>query len=312
MDGVLVIGAAGFIGRNVVQRLLSVNRHVTAMDIKPLAPGTFHGEKWLSWAAGPADDRSALAASLKNCENVIYLVSGSLPATANAHLAHEVQHHVAETLAVAEFCEQHGMKSFVFSSSGGTVYGLDSEEPIPETAPTSPRNAYGVSKLAIEHYLRLITEIRSMRTISLRISNPYGIGQVAKRAQGFVAAAMNAAWSGETLSIWGDGSVIRDYLFVSDVADAISMALDYDGAESVMNIGSGKGYTQTEIIAGIEQISKRKIKVDYTPSRKIDVRSNVLSIERAAIELGWHPQTSLPEGLAKTWAWWEAGEATMV
>lgn len=312
MTGVLVIGAAGFIGRNVVQHLLDCNRTVVAMDIKPLAPGTFRGESKLTWAAGPADDRTAMSTALKSCSMVVYLVSGSLPATANEHISHEVQHHVAETLAVAEFCEQHGVKSFIFSSSGGTVYGLDSEVPIPETAETRPRNAYGVSKLAIEHYLRLITELRSMRTLSLRISNPYGIGQVAKRAQGFVAAAMNAAWSGETLTIWGDGSSIRDYLFVSDVANAINIALDYTGEASVINIGSGCGNTQRDIISGIEQISNRSINVDYTPSRGIDVRSNVLSIEKAASELAWRPKVDLSQGLLQTWEWWEAGEAAKV
>lgn len=311
MGHVLVIGAAGFIGQHTVQVLLSSGRSVVAMDIKALPAGTFADEKHLSWATGPADDRIALAAALKDCSQVIYLVSGSLPATANAHIAHEVQHHVAEALAVAEFCDDQGVQSFIFASSGGTVYGIDSEHPISETASTNPRNAYGVSKLAIEHYLRLIGIMRSMRTLSLRIANPYGVGQVARRAQGFVAAAMQAAWSGQTLPIWGDGSVIRDYVFVSDVADAMAQALDYDGDAHVMNIGSGRGYSQSDIINGIEAISGRKIDVEFTPSRVIDVRSNVLSIERASQELQWRPKIDLSEGLASTWAWWQSGAAAL-
>lgn len=307
MGHVLVIGAAGFIGRHVVDSLISAGRTVSAMDIKSLPPGTFANEERLSWSTGPSDDRVALSSSLIGCSQVVYLVSGSLPATANAHIAHEVQHHVSEALAVAEFCDAQGVEAFVFASSGGTVYGIDSEYPIPETASTSPRNAYGVSKLAIEHYLRLIGAMRSMRTISLRISNPYGVGQVARRAQGFVAAAMHAAWSGQTLPIWGDGSVIRDYVFVSDVANAIVAALDYQGTEHVMNIGSGHGCSQIELLENIENISGRKINVEFTPSRMIDVRSNVLSIERAGHELGWRPSINLSEGLSKTWTWWSSG-----
>lgn len=312
MAHVLVIGAAGFIGQHTVQALLSLGRSVVAMDIKSLSAGSFLHEEGLSWASGPADDRVALAAALEGCSQVIYLVSGSLPATANAHIAHEVQHHVAEALAVAEFCDQQGIESFIFASSGGTVYGIDSEHPIVETAPTNPRNAYGVSKLAIEHYLRLIGTMRTMRTLSLRISNPYGVGQVARRAQGFVAAAMQAAWSGQTLPIWGDGTVIRDYAFVTDVANAFAKALDYNGSEYVINIGSGLGYSQIDIIKGIEAISGRKINVEFTPSRSIDVRSNVLSIERASREMYWTPEIDLSKGLEKTWSWWSSGTADFV
>lgn len=311
MGHVLVIGAAGFIGRHVVDTLVSAGRSVVAMDIRPLPQGSFVNEEKISWSSGPSTDRVALASALAGCSQVIYLVSGSLPATANAHIAHEVQHHVAEALAVAEICDEEGIEAFVFASSGGTVYGIDSEQPIAETAHTSPRNAYGVSKLAIEHYLRLIGTMRSMRTISLRIANPYGIGQVARRAQGFVAAAMNAAWSGQTLSIWGDGLVIRDYIFVTDVASAMIAALDYQGAHHVLNVGSGRGYRQTDILAEIERISGRKVDVEFTPSRIIDVRSNVLAIDRAGQELGWRPNIDLAEGLAQTWAWWRSGAADL-
>ncbi|PHP16955.1 hypothetical protein CG471_25340 [Sphingobium sp. IP1] len=309
MGHVLVVGAAGFIGRHTVEALLASGRSVVAMDIKSLPPGTFPHEDRLSWATGPADDRAALAVALNGCSHVVYLISGSLPATANAHIAHEVQHHVAEALGVAEFCDDQGVQSFIFASSGGTVYGIDSEDPIVETAPTKPRNAYGVSKLAIEHYLRLIGAMRSMRTLSLRISNPYGVGQVARRAQGFIAAAMHAACSDQTLSIWGDGSVIRDYVYVSDVADAIAAALDYQGPADVINIGSGCGYDQKDIIGGIEAVSGRKIDVEFSPSRVIDVRSNVLSVARAAQELDWRAGVGLSEGLSRTWAWWQSGAA---
>lgn len=311
MGRVLVIGAAGFIGQHTVRALLSRELPVMAMDINTLPSGSFEDETHLCWASGPADDRFALAAALKSCSRVIYLVSGSLPATANSHLAHEVQHHVAEALGVAEFCEAHGVQSFIFASSGGTVYGVDSDHPIPETAANIPRNAYGVSKLAIEHYLRLIGTMRSMRTLSLRISNPYGVGQVARRAQGFVAAAMHSAWSGETLPIWGDGSVVRDYIFVRDVADAMVKALDYTGGSHVINIGSGRGYSQMDILRGIEEVSGRKIPVEFNPSRSIDVKSNVLCVDRASEELNWQPNVDLLDGLETTWAWWQSGQAAL-
>jgi len=206
---------------------------------------------------------------------------------------------------VAETCKDLGVERFLFASSGGTVYGYDAPPGgLIETGPTQPLNGYGVSKLSIEHYLRLMAVQGPMRTLSLRISNPYGEGQKPYRAQGVVAAAMQHAISGTVMPIWGDGTVERDFIHVRDVAEAFIAGLSYEGPSHVVNIGSGHGTKINEVLAATRHYTGRELRVEYQAERHIDVRRNVLSIDRAREELGWAPSIKFNEGLERTAQWW--------
>jgi len=198
------------------------------------------------------------------------------------------------------------VKRFLFPSSGGTVYGTD---PAPGTAlredmATAPRNAYGASKLAIEHYLRLLNGLGRIATVSLRISNAYGEGQRAHRGQGFVAAAIRNALAGAPLEIWGDGSVERDFVHVSDVARAFVMAAHRDDPPPIVNIGSGVAVSLSEIVRRLEDALGQPVPVVHRAGRVVDVKRNVLDISRARATLGWTPEIRLEEGLARTVRWW--------
>lgn len=301
----LVFGGGGFIGRRVVSLLLSAGAYVRVADLIGQTQAGVLEHPNLIWMQGDIRDDSFIRKAAKNCDSVIFLASSSLPATANADFCAEISGHVLPPVRVAELCQSEGVRTLVFSSSGGTVYGIDSLAPLKEDAPTRPKNAYGVSKLMIEHYLRILASLRDIRTVSLRISNPYGPGQLATRGQGFVAAAMRHAYSGETLSIWGDGSTVRDFIYVDDLARAIAHAIAYSGDKHVMNIGSGVGQSLLEIIRKIETATGHPVRVVFESSRPIDVAHNVLDIGLSQQELGWSPSTSIDEGLALTAAWWK-------
>ena len=298
---VLVVGAGGFIGRHVVSGLVAAQAKVTALDLaapKRIPNGV------VEWVTGNVSDESVVAAASAGQDAVVYLASNSLPASANHDLAEEINSHVRATVKAAEICEASGVDLFLFASSGGTVYGLEADEPLVEDSPTRPRNAYGVSKLAIEHYLRLIGVLRHMKTVSLRIANPYGEGQRSHRSQGVVAAAMQHSIEGTAMPIWGDGSVVRDFVYVGDVAEAFVAACGYEGPSTVINIGSGAGVTLLDIIRLVETATGRPIRLDFEPDRPIDVRRNVLDIRRAARHLSWTPKVSLESGIAATAGWW--------
>ena len=296
-ERVLVVGGGGFIGRYVVSAFLRAGAKVTAMDLFPPPEG--------EPVVGSVADEAWFASAVSGHSIVAFLANSSLPGSANADLAAEVDAHVRVTIKAAEICQAHGVERFLFASSGGTVYGHSSAEPLREDSQTSPRNAYGVSKLSVENYLRVLGFLRDMTTVSLRIANPYGEGQRATRNQGFIAAAMQRAMTGEPLSIWGDGTVERDFLYVGDVASAFLHAAQYRGEPAVLNIGSGQSLTLLEAVKKVEVATGREIATIFEHGRPIDVQKNVLCIQKAKKTIGWAPTTSIDEGLSCTAAWWQ-------
>lgn len=304
LDGrhILVLGGGGFIGRHVVDAILAEGAEVSVMDLHQ----PDDADPRINWLCGSLGKADVVAAAAQGCDTAIYCAGHSLPATGNLDVAGEITDHVVTSVRVAEICAAQGVKRFLFSSSGGTVYGTDNAGPIAETSPTMPKTAYGASKLAIEHYLRVVGAHRTVRTIAFRIANPYGVGQRPGRGQGFIAAAMAAAFSGEELSIWGTGEVVRDFVYVTDVAKAFVRACLYDGTHDLFNIGKGEGASLLEIVQQVEAASGRKINLQRRPQRSIDVQRNVLDISRARAELGWSPGVSLESGLTETANWWSA------
>ena len=301
---VLVVGAGGFIGRHVMWALQKAGAAPIGMDLYPPS-GTLLD---FPWVLGNVADQALFATAAAGCEGVIFLANSSLPATANFDLAAEVGAHVQVSVKAAEICNDQGVKRFVFASSGGTVYGFESSIPLSEDFPTRPLNAYGVSKLSIEHYLRLIGTMRPMSTVSLRVSNPYGEGQLALRNQGFVAAAMQHAMAGTTMPIWGDGNVARDFIHVKDVANAFVAALAADTPPNTINIGSGVAVSLNRILSEIERATNRTVKVAFEQDRAVDVKCNVLDIKLAKETLDWVPTIDLNNGLLQTADWWLARE----
>ncbi len=299
---ILVIGGAGFIGGHVVKSLIDAGLNLAVYDLHA-QPSSID----IEWHSGSITDLSLMASVVADRDAVVFLANASLPGSSIASLSMEIQSHVRDTLRVAEVCAELGVKHFVFASSGGTVYG---HCPAPgtglvETALTQPQNAYGVSKLAIEHYLRLLSGKADMRTTSLRISNPYGEGQRAVRGQGFIAAAIQRAMDGSELEIWGDGLVERDFIHVSDVAAAILATLRSDNPPDVVNIGTGQATSLKSIVEMVEAACGTSIDTRYYPGRRIDIERNVLDIARAQNTLDWSPRIVLEDGLTQTVAWWQ-------
>jgi UDP-glucose 4-epimerase len=233
----------------------------------------------------------------------LHLVSTTLPKGSNEDPVYDVNTNVIGTIQMLNTMVQLRVKRIIFISSGGTVYGIPRAIPVTEDHPTNPEVSYGITKLMIEKYLYLYSRLHELEPIILRVANPYGERQRTGTAQGAVAAFIHRALAGETIEIWGDGSVARDYIYISDVACACALALQYRGANMIFNIGSGVGTSLTDLVAAIGTIIERPLQVRHLPGRSFDVPLSVLDCSLAKNELGWSPKVSLLDGLRRTISW---------
>ncbi len=297
----LVLGAGGFIGSHLCQTLVAAGARVQGFGHAPAYPDALPA---IRFTPGSLDDTAALADALRGAEIVFHLIGSTLPDASNKDPAADVQLNTVASIRMMEVCRAAGVRRIVFASSGGTVYGVPASVPISEDAPTDPISSYGINKLTTEKYLQLNSRLGGAHAISLRIANPFGPRQSPLRGQGLIAAIMYKVISGKPIEIWGDGSVVRDYVFVSDVTDALVAASLYDGPQPVVNIGSGIGRSILDVVASISQALERpNPEVVFRSKRQADVPANVLDITLAARTLQWRPQTDWQQGLLTTAAW---------
>ncbi len=291
----LILGAGGFLGRTLCEALRQSGQWFRGFGRGSAAWGLAEEQEW---HCGDFLNTADLARAMEGCDSIYHLISTTLPATSNREPVWDGESNIVGTLKLLRTAHQMGIKRIVFISSGGTVYGDPKETPIPETAATDPVCAYGVSKLAIEKYLRVFQRQYGISYCVLRVSNPYGEYQRLEGAQGAVGVFLGRVLRGQPITVWGDGSVIRDYVYAGDVASALIKAMESDRSEGIYNIGSGKGHSLNQVIRIIEAATGRKARVSYQKARTVDVPVNVLNIRRAREELKWSPQKNLSEGIA--------------
>lgn len=298
---ITLFGGAGFLGAQIARSLIDQGHAVRIFD-KPGAKLNSHAVQLeqVTWLEGDFANPEDIKKAVKGSEIILHLISTTLPKHSSEDLPHDLISNAVPTLQLLECAREAGVKKMLYFSSGGTVYGQAQYLPIDENHPTNPLVPYGVTKLAIEKYCLLYEKLYGLRTHILRISNPFGPTQLANRAQGAVGVFLSRVMNNQPIEIWGDGSVIRDYLYIEDLTRAVGDLIRYQGAESVFNIGSGVGLSLNEVILFIESALGKKAICNYHESRSFDVPENVLDISRAKQEIGWHPKESFSSGLKKT------------
>ena len=298
----LVLGGGGFIGSHLTAALLAAGHDVRVLERPGRArPPEIPPSAKLDWQEGDFGHAEDIRRALEGVDTVFHLVSSTQPQSSNDDPAFDVQSNLLATLSLLEQLRAQPQVKLIFVSSGGTVYGVPGAVPIPETHPTEPTCSYGIVKLAIEKYLALYRILHGLDYRILRLANPYGPGQQGNRAQGAVGVFLAHIVQAEPIEVWGDGTVVRDYLYIGDVVAALLSAARYGGEARIFNIGSGQGRSVREIIAAIEAATGKTAAVRYTPGRKFDIPVSVLDIARARAELDWTPQTSLADGLRLTY-----------
>jgi UDP-glucose 4-epimerase len=298
----LVLGGGGFLGTHLCNALVGSGADVQAFGRSISFPKAL--DERVVWTAGDLTDLSALAKAIEGQDVVFHLISASFPESSNLDPAADLAANVLGTIGLLGLCQVEKVRRIVFTSSGGTVYGIPEVIPIPETAPTNPISAYGISKLAVEKYLALYHHLYGLEYQVFRIANPYGRYQSAFRKQGVVSALVHRALTGKPLDIWGTGEVKRDFIHVSDVIEAILQCYDYTGPHRIMNVGSGIGRSVNDLVRSIEQVlACGALPKKHRAGRAADVPVNVLDIGLITKETGWHPRIEWIDGLRDTIRW---------
>jgi UDP-glucose 4-epimerase len=297
---VLVIGGCGFIGSHVVDRLLQHDHAVRVFDrqaerFRPPLAG-------VDYRYGDFADSMAVAESLTGMDAVFHLASTTVPGTANLDSKIDVQENLIGTIKLLESMKSLGPSRILFLSSGGTVYGVPDLIPTPETHALRPINSYGIIKAAIEHYLDMYRRTGSLSPVIIRASNPYGPRQAHYGVQGVISSFLRRILMGEPIEIWGDGTVVRDYLEVSDLAD-LCVRAGTSHREGPYNAGSGHGRSINEIVEAVRDVTSVEFKIVYKPARLIDIPRSVLDNSHAKTDFGWKCSTELATGLQNTWNW---------
>ncbi len=294
MKKVLVTGAAGFVGRNTVTALIDRGWHVIALDrdgegLNKL-DGT--GNVTVDIACGEAMD---FAVTEYHPDAILHLAAQSTVAGSIRDWWQDVMDNIIGTINVVQAAKRHGVKRIVYAASGGTVYGQPSKLPIAEDAPLNPISPYGISKLAGEFYVK----ISGIPYAILRYPNIYGPGQRGDGEAGVVAIWIDRILHGWKPRIFGDGSKMRDYVYVKDIAELNAIALDSDAC-GVYNIGSGTGTTDLELFEIVADVMKWNYGCAFVPDRPNDVHSVYFDTMKASTELDWKPKVSLEDGIRQT------------
>ena len=295
----VVFGANGFIGSALVRHLLSLGHSVLACDLvrefyalEPVAG--------LETRSLDFQDEIAVRAAVSGSDWVFHLVSTTKPASSTTNMAFDVQSNVVPSIHLFQACVEEGVKKVVFASSGGTVYGVPQRLPIGEEQSPKPIVSYGLTKLFIERYAELFSRQSDLTVVSLRIGNPYGPRHYYQQ-QGLIPIFIRRVQQGQMLEVWGDGSVVRDYVHVDDVSKAFVAAAEYDGRCRVFNVGTGQGHSILDILQRLERFAGGKLNVCFRPARGFDVPVVILDVALAHKELGWSPSVGFDDGLASMW-----------
>lgn len=298
----LVLGGGGFLGSHLTDALLELGYHVRCFDrplLKSSLSRVYVENPRFEFFEGDFLNADDISVALSGCDVCFHLISTTLPETSNVDPVFDVDSNVLSTVRLLDKAVMFGLKRIIFVSSGGTVYGQPKQLPIPETHQTEPLCSYGASKLSIEKYLAVFHRLYNLDFVVLRVANPFGERQLTNSSQGAIAVFLGKAIRSEPIEIWGDGSAVRDYIYISDVVDALVLSIGDTSCERVLNIGSGRGRSVNEILDMIEEVTGNPVSRRYLPSRPFDVPSNVLCTVRAKNSIGWVPKVSFEEGLLR-------------
>lgn len=303
----LVIGGNGFIGKNLVLDLLDKGFEVYVVDkFTNNYNDVNHSKLFLNEIDISETDKVINVA--KKATSVVWLIHTTVPSTSMDDVENDLQSNIPPLIRFIQGikilkCITH----FLYLSSGGTVYGDPVDFlPINEDFKKDPISSYGLTKLIAEEYISFLLRDSPICAYILRPSNVYGRYQNLNKPQGIIGHIFKSTLQGTSLNIYGDGSIIRDYVHVKDLGNAIRLCLLSNLGKShaiTLNIGSGEETSINDMLLLTAKIMGQEVVYEKLPDRGFDCHYNVLSIEKSQALLGWEPRIKLNDGLKDVWTW---------
>lgn len=310
----LVTGGAGFIGSHVADVLLANGFDVTVID--NLASGnreqvpqraTFH-------EMDITDERAATLVRESGFDVICHLAAQIDVRKSVADPAFDARVNIGGAITLLEAMRQGGKRAtrFVFSSTGGAIYGDLVQPPSTEESPKDPQSPYGTAKLSVEYYMGYYARVHGLETVALRYANVYGPRQDPHGEAGVVSIFCNRLLDGTPLTVFGDGRQTRDYVYVADVARANLLAatrpLPAIGAldARAFNIGTSVETDVVELARLLREVASTSVDVTHAPERPGEQRRSAVDVRKAQRLLGWQPKVSLRDGLAETYRYFAA------
>jgi UDP-glucose 4-epimerase len=296
---VLVTGGAGFIGSHLVDRLVQEGFQVAVVD--NLSSGR---RKYLNPSASFHDvdlcDQALVEVFNDERPEVVFHLAAQVSVIRSLEEpAEDARNNVLGSLNLLYQCQRFGVSRFIYSSTGGAIYGEPQNLPCTEADPVRPKSPYGASKASVESYVHCYGFLTGFRYTILRYGNVYGPRQDPEGEAGVIAIFPKRMLDGKSVVIYGDGDQERDFVYVSDVAEANVTALRQEENE-VYNIGSGKGTRVNEVFERLAELTNYRSNPTYEPARKGEVYKIYLEVRKAQERLGWVPTVNLEKGLALT------------
>jgi UDP-glucose 4-epimerase len=300
-EPILLIGAGGFVGRSLLEAFARRGEPVIAVSRSDFEAGDGPVAAHVRALREVNDYPSFLA----RARAVIHVASASTPGSSAGKPVQELDENVRPTLALLEAMQQRPDLPLIYVSSGGTLYSRVADVASDELAAVYSRSYHGAGKIAAEHFIEAWCNQFSGSAIVLRPSNLYGPGQEERPGFGIVPTAFGKLVRGETLRVWGDGSAERDYLYIDDFTRLVQAALDAppQAGFRVFNASSGHSVDLNGLFGLIEKVTGRTLQRSYDAGRAVDAPSVRMQAGRARETFGWVAEVGLPEGLERTWRW---------
>ena len=308
----LILGAAGFIGTNLSLKLLNENKSLILFDREDASyqPDIRQeGADVVCWGGSfESYDWKAKEDELREVSEAYHLISTTCPTNTNQNVALEMEQNLIATIRFLDICVRAEVPKVIFLSSGGTVYGKEHTGICREEEEAFPITVYGVQKLGIEKMLYLYHDMYGLDYRIIRLANPYGPYQRPNGVQGAVSTFTWRAMHGMPIEVYGDGSVVRDYIYIEDAIEGILRIAESDGKHRLYNLGSGRGTSLLEVIKTIGMVLGYDPQVCFRPGRPVDVPVNVLDISRFRTDIGEFNPMELGEGVSRLTAFYRQRE----
>lgn len=299
MAKAVVIGANGFIGSHLVDGLVEAGHEVRAFDRFSSRGPTF-ATAGVHVQVGEFLSRSDVDKAVRGQDYVFHFLSTTTPATAESDPTLDIRTNLAQTVELLESCVSAGVRRVYFASTGGAIYGQQGKGLYSEDDRALPISPYAIGKLAIEQYLRYFKATHGLESTTFRISNPYGSRQHPNKTQGLIPIALRQIVAGRPVVQFGDGSMVRDYIYVEDIVKMIVPLVGRDTAHDLYNLGSGMGYSVAQVLETLRSATGLDFEIETRPTPLTFVDRVVLDTSRFRAEFPGLQLTSLDDGVRAT------------